>query len=741
MASNNARRAGHAFGRAWKTQRRSADRQPTLKVCSVSATLLGVILYGITAFAEEEQAMPYPETRQDAIVDERFGMSIQDPYRWLESDIRRDPDVALWVEAQNGVSAPYLESLPGRAIFEERLTALYDHERFSTPEKRGSRYFFTRNAGLDAQSMLHVPDASDGTDRVVIDPNEWSEDGTNALAEWSPSDDGTHLAFAIQESGADWRTIRVLDVDSGTVLDDEIRWARFTSIAWLKDGSGFFYTRNPEPEADDAFGSRVKDHAVYFHRLGTPQSADRIAHAPRNELPLIHTVETTQDGRYLLIYTSALRGGTAVSVVDLSQPDWTIRPLVEGFDTLWFLAGNQGTTLYLVTQDGAERGRLVTVDLANAEPQFVEVIPEHANRVLRLAALVGDRLIVSYAVDAKTEVKRFRLDGTADGAVELPGIGSAGAFHGKAGDDEAFFVFTSHDAPTSIHRYNVAANTRTVWAEPDAKVDLDRILVEQHFFASKDGTRVPIFVVRRIDVTGPAPTMLTGYGGFGIPMVPFYSPDAMAWVEQCGIYAVANIRGGGEYGRAWHEGGRLGRKQNSYDDFIAAAEFLKREGIAKPDGLAIHGESNGGLLVGAAVNQRPDLFAAALPGVGVFDMLRFAEFTGGPLWSQEFGSPAVEADFRNLVSYSPLHNIRDGLTYPAILATTADTDERVVPGHSFKYVASLQAAAIGERPHLLRVETRAGHGAGKPTAMVIDEVADRWAFAAHWTGLTVRRPE
>lgn len=725
MPLSNVRRNGPAF----------------IAMATASATLAGLLALGSGAFANEEHPMPYPETRRDAIADERFGVRIPDPYRWLENDIRRDPELALWVDAQNSLSAPYLAGLPGRDIFQQRLTALYDHERLSTPEKRGSRYFFTRNTGLQAQPILYVREGAEGTERVVIDPNGWSEGGTSALAEWAPSQDGTHVAFAVQEDGADWRTLRVLDVDSGEILDDEIRWARFTSIAWTADGSGFFYSRNPAPGEDAAFGAPVKDHAVYFHRLGTPQEDDRLVHAPQDDRPLIHTVETTHDGRFLLIYTSALQGGSALSVVNLSDHEWVVRPLVERFDALWAHAGNRGKILYLMTQDGAERGRLVTLDLADPDPEPLELVPEREDRVLRLASLVGDRLILSYAVDAKTEIERFRLDGTADGMVELPGIGSAGSFHGRPGDDEAFFIFTSHDAPTSIFRYDVSANTRTVWAEPDAKVDLDRIAVEQHFFESEDGTRVPVFVVRRTDVTVPAPTMLTAYGGFGIPMVPFYSPDAMAWVEQGGVYAVANIRGGGEYGRAWHEGGRLANKQNSYDDFIAAAEFLIGEGIAKPDGLAIHGESNGGLLVGAVVNQRPDLFAAALPGVGVFDMLRFEAFSGGSLWSQEFGSPSVEADFRTIAAYSPLHNIEGGRTYPAILATTADTDDRVVPGHSFKYVATLQATDLGDRPHLLRVETQAGHGMGKPMEKVIDEVADRWAFAAHWTGLDVRLPE
>jgi prolyl oligopeptidase len=679
----------------------------------------------------------YPETRQVDAADEHFGHRIPDPYRWLENDIRRDPDVAAWVEAQNRVSAPYLAGLPGRDVFGQRLTALFDHERLTAPQKRGERYFFTRNSGLDNQAVLFVREGVSGVDRVVIDPNEWSEDGGAALAEWAPSEEGTHLAFAIQDGGADWRTIRVLDVDSGAILDDEIKWARFTNIAWVKDGSGFFYSRNPEPEKDAEFVAPALGHAVYFHWLGTAQSEDRLVHAPEAEYPLIHTVDVTADGQYAVIYSTALAGGNGLAMVDLANPDWPVTTVIDAFDHSWLLAGNIGTKLFLSTQKGAERGKFVTADLADPEPVFTDLITESGDAVLRLASLIGDRLIVSYMVDAKTEVKRYRLDGTPDGVVELPGIGSAGAFHGRPGDDEAFFVFTSHDAPTSIYRYDVVTNTRTVWAEPTVSIDLDRIVVEQRFYASRDGTKVPVFVVRRADVTGPAPTMLTAYGGFGIPMVPFYSPAAIAWVEQGGVYAVANIRGGGEYGKAWHDAGRLQSKQNVFDDFIAAGEFLKSEGITSPEGLAIHGESNGGLLIGAVVNQRPNLFAAAIPGVGVLDMLRFDRFTGGQLWTQEFGRPDVEADFRNLLAYSPLHNVRSGTTYPAILVTTADTDDRVVPAHSFKYVATLQAADLSARPHLLRVEIRAGHGAGKPTDKTIEQLADMWAFAAHWTGLKV----
>lgn len=685
--------------------------------------------------------MIYPRTAQVDAADEYFSHRVLDPYRWLENDIRRDPATANWVDAQNGVSRPYLARLEGRDVFRERLASLFDHERYTTPEKRGERYFFTRNAGLDNQAVLFVREGVDGVDRVVIDPNEWSTDGSTALAEWAPSENASYLAYATQEGGTDWRKIRVLDVDSGTILEDEIKWARFTSIAWANDSSGFFYSRNPEPEKNAEFVAPTLGHAVYFHRLGTEQREDRLVYAPKAASPLIHTVEVSADGRYAVIYSTALTGGNALATVDLGNPEWPIRSMVDTFDHAWLLVGNIGTKLFLSTQEGAERGRIVTTDLAESVAVFVELVAERQDRVLKFGALIGDRLIVSYMHDAKTEVGRFMVDGTPDGVVELPGVGSAGAFYGRPGDDEAFFVFTSHDTPNRIYRYGVATHSKTVWAEPKAGIDLTDILVEQHFYASKDGTQVPIFVVRRVDVTAPAPTMLTAYGGFGISMVPFYSPAAMAWVEQGGVYAVANIRGGGEYGKAWHDAGRGQKKQNCFDDFIAAGEFLKQEGITSPEGLAIQGESNGGLLIGAVVNQRPDLFAAAIPSVGVLDMLRFERFTGGQLWTQEFGRPDVESDFHNLLAYSPLHNIQSGTAYPAILVTTADTDDRVVPAHSFKYVATLQASDLGARPHLLRVESRAGHGSGKPTDKAIEEIADMWAFAAHWTGLRVGNPE
>lgn len=683
-----------------------------------------------------EVELDYPETQRGDVVDVLFGQTIPDPYRWLENDARSDPEVAAWVEAQNEVTEDYLATLPGRDIFRERLTALLDHEQFSVPQERDGRYFYLRQSGRENQAVLMVRDGVAGNDRVLVDPNAWSEDGTLALAEWAASEDGSQVAYAVQESGSDWRTIRVLDVETGDVLADEVEWVRFTTISWIADGSGFLYSRFPQPAAGTGGQAPIANHAVYFHAIGTPQTEDRLVYETPEQPGLLHSVEVTDDGRYAVITSIPVSPTNMLTVIDLTRDDWEARVVVSDFDDQWGVAGNVGTKLYLLTSQDAERRRIVTMDLADADPEPVELVAED-EAVLDYVDLVGRRLMARYLVDAQSELRRYTLDGTPDGMVELPGIGTAGGFTGTADGNEAFFLFTSYNVPFTIYRYDVAANASAVWAEPEVAADLDRISVEQVFYTSKDGTEVPMFIIRRDDVTGPAPTLLHGYGGFGIPMFPLFSPIHLAWIEQGGVFAVANIRGGGEYGTAWHDAARLENKQTSYDDFIAAAEYLHAEAITLEGGLAIHGESNGGLLVGVVTNQRPDLFAAALPGVGVMDMLRFDKFTGGALWYGDFGNPANEEDFRHLLAYSPYHNVASGEEYPAILATTADTDDRVVPAHTFKYIAAIQHADLGDRPHLARIETQAGHGAGTARDKVIAETADRWAFAAHWTGLEV----
>ncbi|MBP2559315.1 prolyl oligopeptidase [Neorhizobium galegae] len=710
-----------------------------MKASTAIALSLVVQFNSVSAQPSEDgmSKITYPNTKRFDVTEQHFGQTVVDSYRWLENEASSDKAVAAWIEAQNKVTRAHLDTLPGRDIFEKRMKALFEYERYTVPRKRGDRYFFTFNKGLENQPSLYVRHGAVGEARLLIDPNGWSDDNADAIGEWSVSDDGRHLAFSVQKGGTDWRTIRVLDVESGKELQDVIDWARFTRISWAPDNSGFFYSRMPEP-VQGAAGAAIANHAVYFHELGTPQAEDRLIYSTPDRPGLLHVADRAEGGRYLAISSTPGTNENALTVVDLASRDWKAQTIVPHMEAEWSVIGNNGSKLILVTTDGAERRRVVSLDLGEPDPKVVGIVAEDAdNAVLNDAALLGSKLFIGYLVDAKTEIRRFSMSGTPEGTAALPGIGTAGGFQGRPGDAEAFFGFTGFDTPTAIYRYDTASNTMTPWAEPKAPIDPDEIAVEQRFYRSKDGTEVPLFLVRRKDVTEAAPTLLYGYGGFGIPQVPYYNPIQLAWVEQGGVLAIANIRGGGEHGRAWHRAGQLAEKQNAFDDFIAAGEFLKKTGITSLKGLAIQGESDGGLLVGAVTNQRPELFDVALPGVGVLDMLRFDKFTAGGFWISEFGSPSEERYFRNLMTYSPYHTIKQGKNYPAILATTADADDRVVPAHTFKYIAALQAADLGSKPRLVRIETRAGHGAGMPLDKVIAQHADMWAFAAHWTGLKI----
>ena len=681
----------------------------------------------------------YPHTRRVEVSESHFGRQVEDPYRWLENDASRDGELAAWVREQDALARGYLDGLPAQPVFRRQIKELVDFEQSSVPQKRGDRYFHTLRLPGQQQARLLVREGVDGPARLLIDPNGWSQDGADAIAEWDASHDGSHLVYAVQRGGVDWREIRVLDVTTGETLDDRVEWVRFGALSWARDGTGFFYSRYPEPEPGTASQAVVFNHAVYFHRLGTGQAEDRLVHATPHRPDLLHIAGVTENGRYLVIQSTPGSSMTMLSVVDLTTENWTVRTVAGAdFTAEWTAFGNDGQTLFVITSQDAPRRRIVTFDFAQTEPVPVDRLGED-KAVLQHAWLVGGRLVTSYLVDASTQLRRHALDGTLEGPIQLPGIGSAG-IRGTFADDEAFIAYTSFNAPLTIYRYDVATKKQTVWAQPELGFELGEIAVEQHFYASKDGTRIPMFVIRRKGVHAPAPTLLYGYGGYGISLPPYYDPTKLAWVAQGGTLAIANIRGGGEYGRDWHDAGRLANKQKSYDDFIAAAEFLRDAGIAKRDGIAIQGESNGGLLVGAVTNQRPDLFAAALPGVGVMDLLRFHHFTGGGFWTYDFGDPREEAAFGNLLALSPYHNVASGKCYPAILVTTADADDRVVPAHSFKYTAALQHADIGPNPRLLRVETRAGHGAGKPLDKVIAEAADMWAFAARWTGLETLKP-
>ena len=687
----------------------------------------------MTAATAAAAPIAYPETPRGFEVEARHGIAVPDPYRWLEADVRTDAKVANWVEAQNKVTNAYLATLPRREEIRQRLTALYNFERFGVPTVRGGVQFFTRNSGLQNQSVLYVQ-APGGDARVLIDPNPWAKDGATALAEWTPSKDGRHLAYAVQDGGTDWRTIKVRDVATGTDLADSLEGVKYTGeVAWRPDGSGFYYSRFPAPPAGQKYQSATTNEAIYFHRIGTPQSADVMAFATPDTPALMHHATLSDDGRWMVVSSSISSGGNAIAIADLSKGE-APRPLVTDLDRDWNFAGAQGGTLYFVTNKDAPRYRMLAVDGSSLAPRVV--VPEGA-ATMTGGSVLGKRLLLATLEDAKSVVRLYEADGTAVGVVPLPGIGTAGGFESSE-DGVTWFAFSSFATPGSIWRYDANSNTAQVVRQAKVAFNPADYTVSQIFYPSKDGTRVPMFVAHRkdLDMTKPHPTLLYAYGGFNISSTPGFSVSRLVWMEMGGVFAMANIRGGGEYGAAWHDGGRLLKKQNVFDDFIAAGEALIARGITSKGQLAIQGGSNGGLLIGAVTNQRPDLFAAALPAVGVMDMLRYANWTAGRYWVDDYGDVTKPEIFRYNLGYSPYHNIAGGKDYPAVLVTTADTDDRVVPGHSFKYTAALQAAPTGDKPHLIRIETRAGHGSGKPTDKVIAEAADLWAFAGYWTGLT-----
>ena len=760
-------------------------------------TVFGALLAAsAAAVVAQDMKLTYPQTAKGTVTETQFGEAVADPYRWLENDVRTDPAVAQWVGQQNAVTQSYLGALPQRGWFAQRIRALTDYERFGLPQKAGANYFYMRNSGLQNQSQLFVRKGLNGAPRLLIDPNAWAKDGATALADWVPSDNGKLLAYAIQDGGSDWRVIKLMDVTKGTVLKDEIKWAKFTGIAWVGN-TGFLYSRFPEPKEGQAFQQPNTNQAVYFHAIGTPQSADQLVYATPDHPELGHSAEVTHDGRWVVITTakgtdnkfevnviplagqarSMWTGPVTVSAADLKKGgpvtplmrrSWKAMPLVKGLDHDWRLIEGMGDTLYFMTNKGAPKLKIVRADLdrfippgrknghtpslgcgpLDGEPwgtendppwTFRDIIPERAETLER-ARIVGNRLILSYLKDAASTAEMVSLDGKPVRQITLNAIGTAAGFAGRPGDPETFYSFSSFNQPGAIYRFDSNTGVSTVFAQPKLAFNPADYAVEQRFYASKDGTKVPMFIVRKksLAVEGKAaPTLLYGYGGFDISLTPGFSATRMAWLEAGGVFVMANLRGGGEYGKAWHDAGRLANKQNVFDDFIAAGEFLIAQGITPKGGLAIQGGSNGGLLVGAVVNQRPDLFAAANAAVGVMDMLRFDKFTAGRYWTDDYGYPAKEADWRVLRAYSPYHNIRSGVAYPAMLVTTADTDDRVVPGHSFKYTAALQAAEPNGKPHLIRIETRAGHGAGKPTDKVVAENSDILAFLAQWTGLAV----
>jgi prolyl oligopeptidase len=688
-----------------------------------------------------DATLRYPVAKRLDLVEDHFGVKVADPSRWLENDLRADPAVRDWVDRENSLTRRYIDGLPGRDALKARISALLSHGRYTVPRKAGGRYFYGYNKGLENQTPLYIRDGLDGPQRLLLDPNGWAKDGASALAEWAPSPDGRTLAFAVQEAGSDWRTLKLLDVDTGKTLDDRVDWVKFSQIAWDGRSQGFFYSRFAAPQDGEAYQSASQGQQLFYHRVGTPQAQDQLIYATPDRPALSHQAQVTSDGRWLLI--SSFQGidpRRELHIAELTGGPVKPRLLVKGPAQDWRLIGSRGATLYFLTDHRAAHMRVVTLDATRPRRGPQEVVRERPE-TLAGGSLIGNRMILAYMSDAQTVAELVELDGRKVGDVPLPGIGTAAGFGGRDGDPETFFSFSGFVTPSSIYRFDTSNQQSQIFAQPDLPFNPDDFGIEQRVYPSRDGTLIPLTIIRKkalADRAIAAPTILYGYGGFNISLTPGYSATRLAWLEQGGAYAIANLRGGGEYGRAWHDAGRGANKQNVFDDFIAAAQYLKANGFTPPDGLAIEGRSNGGLLVGAVVNQRPDLFAAALPAVGVMDMLRFDRFTAGRYWTDDYGSPAKAQDFRLLYGYSPYHNILGGKDYPAILVSTADTDDRVVPAHSFKYAAALQAADLGARPRLLRVESRAGHGSGKPVDKLIDEYADSYSFAAFFTGLKIK---
>uniref|UniRef100_A0A7C4LIC1 prolyl oligopeptidase n=1 Tax=Schlesneria paludicola TaxID=360056 RepID=A0A7C4LIC1_9PLAN len=673
----------------------------------------------------------YPLTKTVPQVDDYHGVQVPDPYRWLEDDVRVNPEVRAWVEAQNAVTFRFLEQIPEREFLRRRLTQLWNYEKFSPPSRQGPRYVFSKNDGLQNQFVLYTQDTLDSPAELLIDPNTWSPDGTVALSGTSFSDDGRYLAYGVQDAGSDWRTWRLLDVASRQPLPDELRWIKFNTPAWLKDGSGFFYARYPAPEPGAAFQTLNLNQRVYLHRLGSSQDDDVLVYARPDEPTWGFQPSVSDDGQYLVI--TAWKGTDdkyRVFYKRIDQLDGDAVHLVGEMEHEYSFLGNDGTTFYFRTDRDAPRRRVVAIDIRQPQPErWREVIPQQPH-VLTDVNLIGNTFFATYLRDAVTQVKLFTTAGEYVRDVEFAGLGTASGFGGKRTDTETFYSYASFATPPSIYRYDPVTGTSTLWRRAAVDVRPEDYVVDQVFYTSKDGTRIPMFLAykRGLKQDGSAPTLMYGYGGFNIALTPSFSVARLLWMDLGGLFAMPNLRGGGEYGEDWHVAGTKTRKQNVFDDFIAAAEWLIAQNYTRPDRLAIQGGSNGGLLVGACLTQRPDLFGAALPAVGVMDMLRFHKFTAGRFWVDDYGCADNPDEFRALYAYSPYHALKPGTRYPATLVTTADTDDRVVPGHSFKFAARLQACQAGSAPTLIRIETRAGHGAGKPTAKIIEETADQWAF-------------
>ncbi|MDA7879967.1 prolyl oligopeptidase family serine peptidase [Mariniblastus sp.] len=688
--------------------------------------------------------MDYPESKQVNQVDNFFGTPVPDPYRWLEDDVRNSDSVREWVDSQNALTFSIIGQLPYRNEIKARLTKLWDYEKFGTPFKRGERYFYFKNNGLQNQSVLYKLKSLGDEPTVLIDPNQWSADGTNALGGLEFSDDGKLLAYGVQKAGSDWRTWKVMNVETGEQLSDELNWIKFGSVSWTKDSAGFFYSCYDEPKSDQKFQGLNLGQKVYYHRIGDLQSKDQLVHENPDNPKFGFLPEVSEDGKYLVI---TVWQGTddryRVLYQNLDDPNSKLTALIENFENEYSFLGNDESRFYFKSDFNAPKKCILSIDTLHPEQANWKVIVPESDDSMESAGIVGNNFIVQYLQDAKSLVKLYKLDGKYAREVKLPGIGTASGFGGRRDQKETFYSFSSFNRPPSVYRYDLKTGVSTLIREAKVDFNPNDFVVKQVFYKSKDGTQVPMFIAHKkgLELNGKNPTLLYAYGGFNISLTPSFSISRLQWMEMGGIFAMPNLRGGGEYGKAWHKAGTKTNKQNVFDDFIAAAEYLIAKGYTSADHLGIQGGSNGGLLVGACLAQRPDLYGACLPAVGVMDMLRFHKFTAGRFWVDDYGSSEASAEeFNALFAYSPYHNLVDGEEYPPTMVTTADTDDRVVPGHSFKFAARLQAAQAGSNPVLIRIETKAGHGAGKPTAKIIEEYADQWAFLAKHLGLTPQFP-
>ena len=691
---------------------------------------LALILCLLTAGITQQMIKPnnYPPARKSDQVDDYHGVKVADPYRWLE-DLDSE-ETRNWVEAENKLSFGYLAAIPARNPLKERLTKLWNYEKYNIPSKEGNRYFYTRNSGLQNQAVLYTVTSLDAQPQMVLDPNTLSADGTVALSAWQVSPDGKFIAYSLSASGSDWQEWKVRDVETSKDLSDHLKWVKFSGASWTRDGKGFFYSRYDEPKGD-TLKSINYFQKVYFHKLGTPQTEDVLVYERSDQKDWLFSGTVTEDGNYLVI---TVYQGTDVKnrvfYKDLKAKDAPVVKLLDDFDAAYGFVGNEGSRFWFQTDLQAPRGKLVEIDTANpARSNWKVVVPE-GQETLQATSFVNNKFILNYLKDAYTQVKIYDTGGKLVNEVGFPGIGTAEGFGGKATDKETFYAFTGFTTPTTIYRYDMTTGKSTIFRQPKVDFNPADFETKQVFYKSKDGTKVPMFITHKkgLKLDGNNPTYLYGYGGFNISLTPAFSVGNLVWMEMGGVYAQPNLRGGGEYGEEWHQAGMKLKKQNVFDDFIAAAEWLIDNKYTSTPKLAIGGGSNGGLLVGAAITQRPDLFGAALPAVGVMDMLRFQTFTIGWAWVSDYGSSDNAEEFKALYAYSPLHNIKPGTSYPPTMITTADHDDRVWPGHSFKFAAAMQAAQAGDAPILIRIETKAGHGAGKPTSKIIEEVADRWAF-------------